>query len=149
MRIRLPAFAQNGETLSGEMSSAELVRGRPEMKEVFRDSCGTLVYRLVGGTDAAGGLFLAVELSARVWLECRRCLERFEYPLTVSRRFWVRGGAVPARGAGGEAFGEAFDEELEGGEMALADFLGDELLLSLPAAPAHPRDACAAATFIF
>ena len=100
-----------------------------------------LGYRLSGGRGDDGCLFLKVALSARLPLVCTRCLEAFEYSLATEQRFWVRGGAEPATGAD-------IGEELEAGEIPLADFLTDELLLSLPAAQMHAPSACRAAAFL-
>lgn len=130
--IRLPAFSANGETLSGTLPLATLPR---LCRQLPAAPAGAVTYHLAGSCDANGCLFLAVEWSAQLPLQCRRCLEVFAHPLTVRQRFWIAGSTPPAEDA------EA-GEELEAGEFPLEEFLTDEMLLSLPLAPVHAPSAC-------
>lgn len=137
--LSLPRFSFDGQRLAGAMPLFALARVCCRLAD---KPDGVLTYQLQGGKDAAGCLFLTVQLSARLPLVCQRCLEAFTYPLTVNRRFWLRGAALP-RGAA-----ETIGEELEGGEMPLREFLSDELLLSLPAAPHHKPADCRASGYL-
>lgn len=140
LRLRLPDFSLGGETLSGELPLASLQRFCHQLPAV--PASGVMLgYRLAGGCDDNGCLFLKAALSVRLPLVCTRCMEAFDYPLATEQRFWLRGGALPAPG-------EDIGEELENGDLSLVEFLTDELLLSLPAAPAHERTACRASAFL-
>lgn len=138
--IRLPDFSLDGKILAGELPLVSLPRFCRQLPGAPGPGV-MLGYRLSGGCGDDGCLFLKVALSVQLPLVCTRCLEAFEYSLATEQRFWVRGGAEPAAGAD-------IGEELEAGEMSLAEFLTDELLLSLPAAPMHAPSACRATAFL-
>lgn len=144
--IHLPEFSLNGKSLSGALPLSALPRLRQQLPR--QSEAAAVTYHINGGTAPARHLYLSVTLSLSLSLVCQRCLEPFDYPLHIAQRFWTPGGALPAaaqRDGGGV---EDCGEELENGAFPLKDFLTDEILLSLPAAPAHDLSACAAARHI-
>jgi uncharacterized protein len=99
-----------------------------------------MTWSIAGTTDALGRPAIAIEVEGSVPLECQRCLATMEWPVRQ------RTVALLARSeAEGDALDAGNDEEvLVAAEPldALA-LVEDELLLSLPYAPAHADGECA------
>ena len=91
-------------------------------------------------TLAGGGVrpALAIEAAAVVTLECQRCLQPMQLPLTIARRIFF---------VDGEEAAAALDLDSDDDVLALPPaldlhhLLEDELLLALPVVPRH--EACA------
>ena len=98
-------------------------------------------WNIAGTTDALGRPAIAIELDGSVPLECQRCLAPMSWP--------VRQRTV-ALLAKSEAEGDALDAGSEEEVLVAAEPLDalklveDELLLSLPYAPAHADGECVA-----
>jgi uncharacterized protein len=96
-------------------------------------------WSISGTADAVGHPAIAIEIAGTVPMECQRCLASLDWP--VAQR-------TLALLAKSEAEADALDADSED-EVVLAaepldalQLVEDELLLSLPYAPAHPDGEC-------
>ncbi|QNM97827.1 YceD family protein [Chitinimonas koreensis] len=128
-------FARNRRTLQGELKLADLPRIGGEVL-----AATPIGYALAGGIDRLQRPTLDLALNGELQLKCQRCLKPVSFELDVATRFTLFADEARMNAA------EADDEDLEGllfeHEFALIGLIEDEILLSLPYAPAH--DACEA-----
>jgi uncharacterized protein len=127
-------FARRARTLSGELGAMQL----PRVADTARFET-PVHYALAGNADALGRGVIDLRLEGRLQLECQRCLGAMPFDLDVSIRFTVFESEAALEAA------EEDDGDLEG---VLAEqvfdalsLIEDEILLTLPFAPAH--EACA------
>lgn len=143
--LPLAAFCRAGDALAGELPLAGFSRLGAALPTAAPPA-GVLKYKLRGECGADGQLFFLVDLAAVLPLECGRCSEIFQLPLKTARRF-----VVVSEDGGEEAAADAVGEDcepLEAQELKLADFLEDEILLSIPLAPLHALQDCPAAGYV-
>lgn len=134
----LTAFSEASQVLRGVLPLSAMPRLGGVLAE---DSANRVSYDLRGDNDGRGGLFVFLSLTTVLPLHCQRCLQKFDFPLQVRRRFKLTATNAP----------EACDGEyelLEAGDARLGDFIEEELLLSLPFAPTHDLSDCDAARHI-
>ena len=126
-------FARLNKTLHGELAIADLERVAAEVL-----SGETIHFALAGGLDRLQRKVLDLSLQGHFELKCQRCLKPMPFELDVATRFTLFADDARLEEA------EADDEDLEGllfeHEFNLIHLIEDEILLSLPYAPAH--DAC-------
>jgi uncharacterized protein len=131
---RFDAFelSRSRQQLSGELAVSDL----PRLAAELAAPVGQIDYTVLGGPDAQGHPGARLRLSARLKLKCERCAEPLDCAIARDVRFrFVRS----------EAEADALPLEDEGEEevvvgspaMALADWVEEEILLSLPVAPKH------------
>jgi uncharacterized protein len=100
-----------------------------------------IAWSITGTADALGRPAIAIELIGTVPLECQRCLGPLAWPVAQ------RTVTLLARS---ESEADALDADCEGEVLNAAapldalELVEDELLLSLPYAPAHADGECAA-----
>lgn len=83
------------------------------------------------------GSVIRGRLGTRLVLSCQRCLERLEWRMSVPVETRVAGSEAEEAVAGHECV--LLDED---GEISLAAFVEDELLLALPEFPRHDEAEC-------
>src|SRR3546814_7442249 len=98
-------FARHGQTIEGEApisGFSRLLDGLP------KDQSGNVVWRLQGRQDAQGRLFLGVQADGVIVLECQRCLQALNWPVSAHNelRMLRSRSEIEARDAR-EAQGEA------------------------------------------
>jgi uncharacterized protein len=129
-------FAAAGGTLEGSWP----VSAFPRLRDLLHDDSGAIAYRVRGGTSVHGRPQLALRVSGRVRLKCRRCLGALELPVGVDATLQL--ASTQAEVDAEPMTAEGPDSIVATKEMSLRDLVEDELLLALPYAPTH--EACAA-----
>ena len=140
-RLDMRSFARDAGMLSGQWPLAALQRLSQSCAPALADAAMPPVAWQVQGElrDVAGGraqMWLHVDASAAVRLQCQRCLLPLQEALTAKRSFlFVHDEAEAAR----------LDEEIEQDVLVLsrgldvAELVEDELILALPLVPRHER----------
>jgi uncharacterized protein len=98
-------------------------------------------WTITGTADAIGRPAIAIEIDGTVPLECQRCLASMEWPVRQ------RTVALLAKSeAEGDVLDEGSDDEVlvAAAPLDALTLIEDELLLSLPYAPAHADGECVA-----
>ncbi len=100
-----------------------------------------VTWTITGTADAVGRPAIAIEIEATVPLECQRCLASMEWP--VKQRTVT---LLAKSEAEGDALDEGSDNEVlvAAAPLDALTLIEDELLLSLPYAPAHADGECVA-----
>jgi DUF177 domain-containing protein len=124
----LESLAARRGALSGEIELAKL----PRLAALLHSAAGSVRASLRPSQRGEGGLVVTLEYEATVELICQRCLEPFHYAIAERVDFvpTESSGAVPA---GCEPL------ELEEGRLKPASVIEDELIVSVPLVPKHPR----------
>lgn len=140
-RLDMRSFARDAGALSGLWPLQALQRLSASCEPALADATMPPVSWQAQGElrDVAGGpaqVWLHVDASAAVRLQCQRCLLPLQEVLTAKRSFlFVRDEAEAAR----------LDEEIEEDVLVLsrsldvAELVEDELILALPLVPRHER----------
>ena len=121
--------AENG-CLNGKLALATL----PRLTAAVDRADGMVAIALTAGIDGQGIHFIKGVLRAEVALTCQRCLGLLSWPLEVAVSLGLaRDEANIAR------LPDEYEPLLiaEGGSLAVADLVEDELLLALPQIPRH------------
>jgi len=126
-------FAREGRVLEGELAVSELER----LHDLLAEVSGSVSFRLQGFKSEHGELMLHLEVGGIIPLACQRCLKAIPFDLDVDNLLEI----IP-EGAG------MSQDELEddtrdflplAGELNVAEFVEDEILLALPVAPRHEK----------
>lgn len=116
--------------LKGRLALATL----PRLIVILGHADGEVVAVLSAGRDAQGIRFIQGSLQAEVEWICQRCLGPLRLPLDITVKLGL---------ARDEAAADRLPSEYEpllipeGGSVAVADLIEDELLLALPQIPRH------------
>jgi len=107
------------------------LRDLPRLKDVLAEPSGALHARFAFSKTASGRPGAKIEIRAQPHLECQRCLQSFVLPVAGGSEveFVPDEDAAPCEGAR-----ELF--RAGGGRVSLRELAEEELLLSLPIAPA-------------
>jgi uncharacterized protein len=123
-------FARQQRTLHGELALADLPRVADGVV-----SSGVVQFALQGSVDGLRRPTLDLSLKGHFELTCRRCLKPMPFELDVATRFTLFADEARMDAA------ESEDEDIEGllfeHEFDPMGLIEDEILLSLPFAPAH------------
>ena len=138
-RLHVAAFAQSGASYSGEQRLARFVRLIEETQGLGGEGWVTYTAQGEMRTDAASvnEVWLHLVGQASLPLVCQRCLGPVDIPVAFDRYF---------RFVASEELAAIEDEESEEDVLVLCkdfnllELLEDELLMAMPAAPAH--DVC-------
>lgn len=129
-------FAEKSLEIHGRISALELGR----VADYLSPEGGDLQYELKGNRDAQGVASLTLQLHGWLGLVCHRCLGPLQFALDTQARF------VLVRT---EAELPPVEEERDDVDYLVADasldvmaIIEDEVLLSLPMAPAHEQGQC-------
>lgn len=133
--IALSLFSKNREVLSGTLPFSEMPRLQKTLAAEAVDAAAAYTLR------GEGELFLNVSVKAVLPLLCQRCLQQFDYQLDVARRFKLQTGKEE------ENYCEEY-EILEADKIVPAEFIEEEIILSLPFVSAHALPHCSAAPYI-
>ena len=139
MSVDLVECCGGKKSLEGELPLARLTKLLPILRrrEDGSPPAGWLRYELRGERDAAGRNFVHLRLSATLPMICQRCTGALEWKLNGRRQFLLQDGRASLSAAERQEV-----EELDATEVDWADFLAEEVLLSLPMAPMHPFSEC-------
>jgi uncharacterized protein len=130
-------FAHSGGSLEGELRADEL----PRLRDNLTPDDVAVQYRLSGGSES-GRPVLRLEVSARVWLTCQRCLEL--YPEQLKLRSVLPVARDESELTRWESEDPLVDALVAEPRLDVATLVEDEILLSLPVVPRHPEGACGA-----
>ncbi len=125
-------FARRADTLAGELDARHLVRVADQLRAP--DTAQPVQYE-VRGERVDGKSFLHVSVSARLVMQCQRCLgEVVCEPQQQSSLLLVpRDQPLPDE----DLENDEFDPVHAGRDFDVLDAVEEELLLALPLAPAH------------
>ena len=131
-------LSANGGALAGRLDASTLPRLADRLAP--RAGPAPIDWSIAGGRDAQGRPALTLTLKGTVPLICQRCLGLFAAAVTQSTLLLI---------ARDDAELKRLDSEepevlLASAPLEVQALIEDELLLSLPFAPRHPDDACAA-----
>jgi uncharacterized protein len=128
-------FAKSGESLSGSLRVEEL----PRLSDSLRPDDAAVQYRLVG-VLASGRPALRLQVEAKVWLVCQRCMMSYPELLHLDNVLPVaRNEAELARW---ESLDPLLDALVADPELDVAALVEDEILLSIPVVPMHAEGEC-------
>ncbi len=138
---RFAAFdlAARGESLAGQIDATR--RDRLVDRLAPKTVAAPISWQIVGGHDSGGRPMLTVSLDGSLPLVCQRCLQPFDLHVAQQTQLLL-------------ARAEAELEPLDAGEAEVVlaaepldalTLIEDEILLSLPFAPAHAAGQCASA----
>jgi uncharacterized protein len=130
------SFAREGRQLDGAIE----IRSLSRLADALADTSGNLQFVVSGDGGADGDFYLVLTVGGVLALCCQRCLEPYQFPLSVERRFLLVG---PGREwPDDELANDNFDAIAADREMDVAALVEQEVVLALPLAPRH--DICAA-----
>ncbi len=129
-------FAREGGNLKGTIRVSSLLR----LADCLASREGEISYRLEGMVDQDGHPILRLSISGMLVVQCQRCLEAMELPVSLQSGFRL---VASERDLG------PVEEEPEEWTAWVADpnldveaLVEDELLLAVPFAPVHADPAC-------
>lgn len=125
---------------SSEIHATIAVFDFSRLKDQLFSPEGEVHYTLVGGRSAEGAPQLSLHLSGQVNLVCQRCLGPLRFELDVEAVFFLvpDEDRIPAP----EDEREDVDYLVADAPIDVLELIEDELLLSLPLAPAHEDVNC-------
>lgn len=132
--LRFDAFelSRLRRRLDGQLAVARL----PRLGAELADPASHIDYAVHGGPDAQGHPGALLRLQGSLRLKCERCGEALDFALEREVRFRFVRSEVEADALPLEEEGE--EEVVVGSQsMSLADWVEEEVLLSLPVAPKH------------
>lgn len=104
------------------------------------DTAGSVEFRLQGGRDVRGRPVLHIEIDGLITVRCQRCLEPLRLPLRITNTLLLLRQAEMADPAADDPAAPDIIEASEA--LDVAALVEDEILLSIPYAPAHEETAC-------
>lgn len=119
---------------TGTLPLARMVR----LGDVLRENKGDVKYHLIFSRDAEGRGLISGTISARLELNCQRCLEAMTQVLELHPHLALVAGMDEASLLPDELDPLLVTEEL----IALPDIIEDELVLALPQIPMHDPGDC-------
>jgi len=127
-------LAESGESISGRLQ----VRTLPRLVKLLHGPDGVVDFRLEFSKDDRGGVRVNGQYSTELTASCQRCLEplvlRIAQPIDVD---------LAADTAGTEEQPVAAEAMVTAdGQIHLASFIEDEVLLGMPMAPRHDPAKC-------
>ena len=128
-------FACKGSEIQGEVPLTEMHR----LQDKLAVPEGKISYVVRGFQDRNGKPMLEVALTGLCQLRCQRCLDRLAYPIQLSSRLLL------VQESELDEFSDEGDEQDSipaDNRLDVLALLEEEILLSLPFAPAHPSGAC-------
>lgn len=129
-------FAQAERDLQGSLPVSGLAR----LQDFLRDTAGRVDFEVRGGHDAENRPVLTLSVSGLLHMQCQRCLEQLDYPLSFKTTLRL---ARPGEDLSGTvADPEAADAVAASAELDVAELVEEEILLSLPFSPRHAEGTC-------
>ena len=127
------ALATQGRLIEGKVALKELKRLLP----LLRSSSGEVEFSLNFETDEAGIPRIRGKVQTMLSLQCQRCMEDMEFPVSSK----VRLGIVPSREAA-EHLPDNYEPLVCDDETTIVSVLEDELILALPIVAMHKVEDC-------
>jgi len=126
-------FAREGRTLEGELAVSSLER----LHDLLAEVSGSVSFRLQGFKSEHGKLMLHLEVGGIISLACQRCLKAIPFDLDVDNLLEI----IPE---GADMSQDELEDDTRdflplAGELDVAEFVEDEILLALPVAPRHEK----------
>ena len=138
------ALATQGRTIEGEIPLADLTRlstlARSSLSQdgASFDTEGSVEFTLCFDIDEGGAPRIGGNVSTTLRLQCQRCMEDMDYPVTLN----VKLGIVPSREAAAN-LPDSYDPlVVSGDETTITSILEDELILALPIVAMHEVESC-------
>ena len=127
-------LAAQGRGFEGRLELANLPRLRPLIKEPY----GDVEFSLHFAMDEGGIPCVHGEVKAVLVVECQRCMEDMELPVSSK----IRLGIASSRAAV-ERMPDKYEPLLVGnGEISISSIVEDELILALPIVAMHKPEDC-------
>ncbi|MFZ2267019.1 MAG: YceD family protein [Azonexus sp.] len=126
-------FAREGRVLEGELA----VSGLERLHDLLAEVSGSVSFRLQGFKSEHGELMLHLEVGGTIPLACQRCLKAIPFDLDVDNLLEI----IPE---GADMSQDELEDDTRdflplAGELDVAEFVEDEILLALPVAPRHEK----------
>ena len=126
-------FAREGRVLEGELAVSDLER----LHDLLAEVSGSISFRLQGYKSEHGELMLHLTVGGMIPLACQRCLQAISYQLDVDSLLEI----IPE---GADMSQDELEDDTRdflplAGELDVAEFVEDEILLALPVAPRHEK----------
>ena len=144
------ALATQGRTIEGKIPLADLTRlstlarSSQSQEGAGKDTVasanieGSVEFTLCFDIDESGAPRIGGNVSTTLRLQCQRCMEEMDYPLTLN----VKLGIVPSREAAAN-LPDSYDPlVVSGDEITITSILEDELILALPIVATHEIESC-------
>jgi len=128
------ALARQGRTIEGKIAVADLPRVVPLLRSVD----GDVEYSLHFDSDEAGIPRIRGKVSSTLIVQCQRCMEDMEYPVSVKTRL----GIVASKEAAEKLPDNYEPLVVTGEETSIVSLLEDELILALPIVAMHEIEDC-------
>lgn len=132
-RVNIRKAVTRSAQYSGVLSAEQL----PQFSDELPPEASKLQLTVDFAEDDGGRQFLAVEMDARVRLECQRCLGMLTEHLHSSSRLALVHDDEQAR-----ALPAGFEPWIAIDEVDLWELAAEELALALPVVAYHPRGEC-------
>jgi uncharacterized protein len=134
-------LAERSGSVAGHVDSARLLRLADRIVQPSDADHAHVQWSVAGGRDAQGRSMLTVEIEGRLLVVCQRCLRPLAVPIEQQTELLL------ARDEAELARLDVDEQEviLAAAPLDALTLIEDELLLSLPFAPCHAKDECAAA----
>ncbi len=135
-------LAAHGERIGGEVDATRLPRLADRVVKPSVADEARIRWTIDGSRDAQGRARLTVDLDGVLFTVCQRCLRPLAVPIVQQTELLL------ARDEAELARLDAEEQEvvLAAAPLDALMLVEDELLLSLPFAPCHAKDECAATT---
>ena len=131
-------FAEKSHQIHDRIALLDLGR----LSDVLYSRDGELLYRLKGGINAQGKPQLDLQVSGKLQLICQRCLAAMPYELDAEAHLVLVSSEEALPLDADEQ--DDIDYIVADQHQSVAALIEDEVLLSLPLAPVHESDDCAA-----
>lgn len=127
-------FAENAVRLDGTIPLTEMQR----LSSSLSSTEGNVLADVEFGIDEQGIRFMRGQFSARLMLQCQRCLEPFAYDITGHFLSGIVHTTVEA-----DQLPKSYDALIaKDGILHILDVIEDELIISLPIVPMHHLKDC-------
>ena len=110
----------------------------PRLGRGLTSSNGVVDYSLKFSNGARRRATINGTLSARLMIECQRCMKPMQYPLEVTFKLVVTAGAEEAKKLPDEVDSLVVEDE----RINLLEIIEDEMILALPFVAMHRADEC-------
>jgi len=132
-------FARGRGRLDGRLGVADPGR----LTDTVADVADCVAYTLTGDADAQGRPLIRVAVHGVIGLTCQRCLGRIDHRLAIESALRLVGSEAELPDLVDES--QDVDVVVAEAEMNVADLIEQEIVLSLPYAPAHGESCSEAA----
>lgn len=136
------AFTKKHESIEGHISSSNLLR-LSEMLHINHhedQSESTVHYSLKGHVDIVGRHYLHLEITAFLFVDCQRCLNKMPINLSLGFNYLISEKDLEETANNELDVEDDFDLQPASASMNVIELIEDELLMSMPIAPVHTEN---------